>query len=371
MYPILNKQYMLLRQYGESTIYPLVSHIQGQETTSKYVYEKINRTACEILELCDGSNDMEDIARIMSDKYNENFEKAMTFVDSFIKQAVSRGFVSFSMTRQKTAINISGDYETIFPFNVQFEITKACPLRCSHCFNNSGEMRTNELSTREIKAVFNKLEAMGVKKIMITGGEPTIRKDFLEIVAYASGKFIGISVASNGYCFTPEMAEKISKYKNVVVQISIDGTEEHHNLIRGIPDSFEKATNAVKLLAKHGVRVIVASTFNNINYNDIDFVTALAKDLGAVQITYGVTFNIGRAKNNNLIDNLDVQSLMQKSLEMRQKYSDHRFYVNAQDISDEGLKKKATTCGRGTSQICIRENGDVSPCLQFNLVYLE
>jgi len=79
-----------------------------------------------------------------------------------------------------------------------------------------------------------------------------------------------------------------------VVQISIDGTEEHHNLIRGVNDSFEKATNAIKLLVENGTLVLVAFTFNNLNYNDMEYVTALAKELGAKQITYGTTFNIGR-----------------------------------------------------------------------------
>ena len=60
---------------------------------------------------------------------------------------------------------------------------------------------------------------------------------------------------------------------------------------------------------------------------------------------------------------------MLKGMELKQKYTDNTFYVHAQDVTEDGLKKKATTCGRGNTQICIRENGDVAPCIQFNLAY--
>jgi radical SAM protein with 4Fe4S-binding SPASM domain len=369
MYPVLKSKYMLLKQYGESVIYPLLSNIEGQKASSKYSYEKINRTASEILELCDGSNSINDIVGILSEKYTESIEKATSFVSSFIDQSINLGFVDLLHAPNITTINVSGNYETVFPFNVQFELTKECPLKCSHCFNSSGEKRSDELTTKEVKAVFDKLEAMGVKKIMLTGGEPTVRNDFIEIVAYASTKFIGISVASNGYCITEKMAYELSKYKNVVVQISIDGTEDHHNIIRGMNNSFERATNAVKMLAANGVSVIVATTFNNINFDDAEFVTILAKALGAKQITFSITFNIGRAKANNLTQNMNIGELMRKCLLLSGKYSDDTFYVNAKDTSQEGLKKKISTCGRGNTQMCVRENGDISPCLQFNLVY--
>lgn len=70
-----------------------------------------------------------------------------------------------------------------------------------------------------------------------------------------------------------------------------------------------------------------------------------------------------------LTNDLDLEFLLKLAINAKQKFSDSSFYVHANDIAEEGLKQKTHNCGRGTTQICVRENGDVSPCLQFNFVY--
>lgn len=369
MYPILKKNYMLLRQHGSSVVYPLLFGADGQELSSTYSYEKINKTASEILELCDGTRSEIMIAEHLAIKYGDSYDKIISFVENFLSQSVYRGIIEVSEQEKASNINISGSYDTIYPFNVQFELTKACQLRCLHCYNKSGQPRGVELKTDETKAVIDKLYEMGVKKIMLTGGEPTARQDLGEIAAYAASKFIGVSIASNGYGFTPSLIKRFRHLRNVVVQISIDGTESHHNLIRGRSDSYQRAVASIRNLVDNDVNVVVASTFNDINYQDMEAITKTVKDLGAKQITYSITINSGRAKENNLMNYLDPSDLLYQGNQMKKRYSDARFFVNINEISENGINKKITTCGRGDTQICIRENGDVSPCLQFEFVY--
>ena len=134
------------------------------------------------------------------------------------------------------------------------------------------------MTTEQVFTVIDKLVAMGVKKVMITGGEPSSRSDFVEIASYAASKFLAISIATNGYCITQSIVDQLAKHRNIAVQISLDGTETSHNYIRGVQDSFTKAVSAIKRFSSAGIPVIVASTFNAYNCNDIEAVTRIAKE---------------------------------------------------------------------------------------------
>ena len=162
--------------------------------------------------------------------------------------------------------------------------------------------------------------------------------------------------------------QEISECKNnTVFQISIDGNKEHHNMIRGVKDSYEKACNAITLLKKYGFKVAISSTFNKDNICDIEEITRTVKELGAMQITYGLTMDVGRAASNELANQLNVEEFYSITLKMKKEYSSINFFVN---VSDEvGGKAENVSyknnCGLGLNQIAIRENGDVSPCVCF------
>lgn len=368
MFPILKKEFALLKQYKSSIIYPIFSSNNSAVMSGIYSYERINETAAEIMELCNGSNSIIDIGNILSEKHNCSLKNCLPLVKSFIESAAKKEYLLFSEKRSTTPINVSGSFDVVFPFNAQIEITKKCPLKCRHCFNSSGAVKSQEMSTSQVFTVIDKLSSIGIKKVMITGGEPSSRSDFIQIVTYASKKFMAISIATNGYFITSERIANLSKLKNIVVQVSLDGTEDHHNFIRGVKDSFSKAVQAIINLSKAKVPVVVASTFNSYNIGDIEYLTKLAKESGARQITYSVTNQIGRAKENCDLFGFSTDALLVDANRMKEQYGDKTFYIHVND-SDRDSKKLFSTCGRGCTQICVRENGDVSPCVQFNLAY--
>src|SRR6201993_3322907 len=78
------------------------------------------------------------------------------------------------------------------PICLTWELTYACNLSCVHCLSSSGRRDPRELSTAECKAVIDTLERMQVFYVNIGGGEPMIRRDFMEIVDYAIGRGVGV-----------------------------------------------------------------------------------------------------------------------------------------------------------------------------------
>ena len=78
------------------------------------------------------------------------------------------------------------------PICLTWELTYACNLACVHCLSSSGRRDPRELTTAECMTVIDTLQAMQVFYVNIGGGEPTVRKDFWELVAYATAHQVGV-----------------------------------------------------------------------------------------------------------------------------------------------------------------------------------
>lgn len=372
LYPCLKKEYALVCRYDESILYPLNEGDGNQYTSPAYEYDTMNQTAAEILMLCDGIHTIESISQELAQRSNETEEYVLILVDDFLRQSLEKGHIVVNSNISNNKINIFGDFTMAVPINACFEITKQCPLKCQHCFNNSGEVKKDEMTTDQIKKVIDKLTGIGIQKLMFTGGEPFARNDFLDIIEYAYSRFMAISIASNGYLITENIAQALSIYKRkIVIQISVDGTEEHHDYIRGVKNSFKKAVKAIMYLRKYNIAVTVAATLNDLNFGDMEQIAEIAYTYGALQLTYAITMNQGRARDNNLAHSVDIRNLVERAIVLKHQYADKGLFVQ---IDDDTLVKfsendAGNTCGAGISQIAIRENGNVSPCLCFFFTY--
>ena len=84
------------------------------------------------------------------------------------------------------------------PICLTWELTYACNLQCVHCLSSSGQRDPRELTTAEAKRVLYELHDLQVFYINIGGGEPMVRRDFLELVDHAIGNGIGVKFSTNG-----------------------------------------------------------------------------------------------------------------------------------------------------------------------------
>src|SRR3954451_21032920 len=153
------------------------------------------------------------------------------------------------------------------PICLTWELTYACNLACVHCLSSSGRRDPRELSTAECLAVVDELQRMQVFYVTIGGGEPTVRRDFWEIVDYATAHDVGVKFSTNGSRITPAIAERLAGSDYVDVQISLDGaTAEVNDAVRG-EGSYATAIGAMEHLAAAGFRgfkISVVCTRTNI-----------------------------------------------------------------------------------------------------------
>jgi len=109
------------------------------------------------------------------------------------------------------------------PICLTWELTYACNLACVHCLSSSGRRDPRELSTAECKAVIDELQRMQVFYVNIGGGEPTVRKDFWELLDYATAHQVGVKFSTNGSRIDAAAAARLAANDYVDVQVSIDG----------------------------------------------------------------------------------------------------------------------------------------------------
>src|SRR5581483_57277 len=153
------------------------------------------------------------------------------------------------------------------PICLTWELTYACNLACVHCLSSSGRRDPRELTTAECKAVIDELERLQVFYVNIGGGEPTVRRDFWELVEYATAHHVGVKFSTNGSRITAERAAWLAACDYVDVQISLDGaTPEVNDAIRG-PGSYATALTALERLHAAGFKspkLSVVATRQNI-----------------------------------------------------------------------------------------------------------
>lgn len=175
-----------------------------------------------------------------------------------------------------------------FPTHFVFEPTIRCNLSCKMCFYSSKKMHTikrvQDLSLEQIKRIIDKLSP--IEYFGIIGGEPFMKPELFEILDYLREKKIPIWLSTNGTLINDEGINKLFRNDNIIgIDISIDGTRELHNSIRGSNRAFDVTTRNIKLLnEKFPVSVVVVILEENLNYlTDIIYVI---KELKLKNITF-------------------------------------------------------------------------------------
>jgi 12,18-didecarboxysiroheme deacetylase len=153
---------------------------------------------------------------------------------------------------------------------VVWNCTQRCNLKCVHCYAQSEDRNyPGEMSTEEGKAMIDDLAAYGAPVLLFSGGEPTIRKDLLELMHYAKSKGMRVVISTNGTLITEEKAKQFAEVGLSYVGVSLDGSRDTHDKFRGLKGSFDKALVGIRNSRDAGIKVGLRMTINKLNWQDI------------------------------------------------------------------------------------------------------
>ena len=183
------------------------------------------------------------------------------------------------------------------PIQVYIELTKQCNLGCRHCFTNAADDRSPGLSTEKWVGVLDEMSSIGVINARFTGGEPTLRGDWHEILSYSKKLGFAVSLQTNGvYDDARETVGKIAELGLEQVTVSLDGIGATHDALRG-RGSFEKLLNTMKLMKEAGVKLRFNTILTKNNASEMPAIFDLVSEYG-VAINLFYMRSLGKGADN-------------------------------------------------------------------------
>ncbi|MHA1769516.1 MAG: radical SAM protein [Candidatus Thorarchaeota archaeon] len=293
------------------------------------------------------------------------------------------------------------------PFQVVWNVTRTCNLRCKHCYENAGRAGPDELTTEQALRTIDILADEGVVFIAFSGGEPTLRPDILTLIEHAASRGIYVAIATNATTLTrPETVKKLKEAGLSFVQISLDGVNpQTHDEFRGVRGAYDKTITGIKNCVREDLFVEIAMTVTHYNLREVPAVIDLSQELGA---RWFMAYNFIPTGRGSEIVNADLtpqerEELLQylwgkiisksdpnmiEVLSTAPQLGRIPLQVSNDDIGQvvetfdgqvfpthfanarlpakmEGLAEFIGGCGAGRFYVAIEPNGDIYPCVFF------
>lgn len=252
------------------------------------------------------------------------------------------------------------------PIDASLELTLRCNLRCAHCYcnlpSNNQDAISRELKTEEIFCIFDQIEEAGCLWLLLTGGEPLLRKDFLEIYAYAKKKGFLISLYTNGTLFTAEIADYLAEWPPNDVEITLYGvSKETYEAITKIPGSFKRCKEGIDMLLERKIPLRLKTMAMTLNQDEFLNIKEYAEDLG-VKFRFDCELN-SRIEGSKAPCNFRLSPEEVLKLD----FSDKKIIEGWQDFCKESIGPHESDnlyiCGAGISLFHIDPYGQMSLCM--------
>lgn len=274
------------------------------------------------------------------------------------------------------------------PYVVSWNLTYRCNLACEHCYLDAGakpQIRDeafadrSEMSTRECFAVIDQIVDLAPECVTIlTGGEPLLRRDILEIIRYGHSRKLWMVVGTNGVRITPTLASLLKSEGVRGLALSLDALDaEVHDRFRMVRGAWKNTVEGAAILHDVELPFIVQTTVGAHNHTQLEAIADFAYEKMNAKV-WNLYFLVpaGRGKFTSDLSRSQYDAVLQSLYRIQKKYTS-RMLVNAKcaphyvrtlldkDPSSPFVKTYkggAGGCPAGTQYLGIRPNGDVTPC---------
>jgi radical SAM protein with 4Fe4S-binding SPASM domain len=191
-------------------------------------------------------------------------------------------------------------------YSVSWNLTQRCNLECAHCYMSAhaGAETRGELTTEECRRVIDEIAAVNPNVFLIlTGGEPLLRKDLFEIAAYAAEKRFTTVLGTNGVLLREREARAMRRHGVLGASISLDSVDRaRHDAFRRQAGAWDGAVRATRVLTDEGLDFSLHMSVTDWNVAEIPAMIDLARELGAKVLNFFFLVRTGRGRELTDID---------------------------------------------------------------------
>jgi radical SAM protein with 4Fe4S-binding SPASM domain len=263
--------------------------------------------------------------------------------------------------------------------HLQWHVTERCNLRCKHCYQS--DKLIQELTYQNLLDILQQFKDMidvlrGARNsgsvkgmITVTGGEPFIRDDFLDLLnVFAENKdYFTFCILTNGTFIDRDLARKIKNFGASYVQVSLEGGKKVHDDIRG-KGTFKKACTALQNLTAENVHTLISFTAHKANYREFSKVAKIGSELGVNRIWADRLIPEGRGLAlKDLVMSPEETVLFFKLMEKARSTISYYKTCGTEIAMHRALQFLISGgspyhCSAGDNFFTIQANGDLCPC---------
>jgi len=254
------------------------------------------------------------------------------------------------------------------PAVVAWEVARECNLACRFCKADAGgtgrskRSSRRELTTDEACTFVDELSTFH-PLLILTGGEPLLRKDVDIVIAHAATSGVRTALATNGTLVNEKRAKRLRDAGLTAASISIDGADaQSHDSLRGVRGAYHDALNGAKALKEAGITFQINTTVTNANVASLSRIYDVVRESGASAWHVFALVPTGRGRVTDLVSKSDYYETL--------KWLDERDRNGALPIRPTctpqfRLNERRKGCLAGLSYVFVTSSGTVQPCGYF------
>lgn len=270
---------------------------------------------------------------------------------------------------------------------VFWETTTSCNLKCIHCRASAVEARSpEELNFEQSCELLDQIASFANPVIVLSGGEPLVRPDILDIARHGTRHGLRMVLATNGTTVDAGIARGLVDAGIQRVSISLDGADAAtHDSFRGLPGAFDEALRGIEFCKGAGLPVQINTTVARHNVHQLPEILQLATSIGAVALHIFLLVPTGCGKEisrREMIEPEEYERVLNwlydaakaSPINLKATCAPHYFRVMRQRAKEEGIRITPEThgmeamtkgCLAGSAVCFVSYKGDVYPCGYF------
>lgn len=245
---------------------------------------------------------------------------------------------------------ISDKERFFFPSSIMFEITQRCNLRCKFCYLGSQLNAEFDMPKEKIFNLIDQLDEVGCMEIVLTGGEPLIRKDFLEIYKHIKARGILVIIFTNGTLINEKIVDCWKDSPPHWIKISLyAGSPEGYKKISGNRDAYRKIIKGAALLKDANIDFSFRFLLTNITIDEVEKMKNLADRFN---VSYSLTTSIAQDTNGcKLPISFRINNSQRDKLKLNPDFREHLIRED-EKLSEKRCRGYLTISNKGRLVFC-------------------